>query len=128
MGRMTDGLIQLARQIHVRPSDREMDLLLSTGEIISRPLMVMALNALSRDAISLTGQQAGIRTDAVFSKARITSLEPRRVRRELEKGRIVIVAGFQGITEDLDITTLGRGGSDTSAVALAAALRADSCE
>src|SRR3990172_7867037 len=128
MGRMTDGLIQLARQINERPEERELDLLLSTGEVISSTLMAVALRKLGLESISLTGAQAGVRTDAVFGKARITSLEPRRVKRELEKGRIVIVAGFQGMTEDMDITTLGRGGSDTSAVALAVALRAQSCE
>lgn len=106
MGDTTDELIALARQITDEPSERELDLLLSTGEIVSCTLMAMALRALGRDAIALTGFQAGIRTNATFSKALITRVEPERILRELERGRIVIVAGFQGITEDLDITTL----------------------
>jgi aspartate kinase len=128
MGDTTDELIALARQITDEPSERELDLLLSTGEIVSCTLMAMALRALGRDAIALTGFQAGIRTNATFSKALITRVEPERILRELERGRIVIVAGFQGITEDLDITTLGRGGSDTTAVAVAIGIQADRCE
>ena len=101
-----------------------MDVLLSTGEIVSSTLMAMQLHAMGHDAISLTGAQAGMRTDAVHSRARIVGVEPERMRQELARGRIVIVAGFQGITEDLDVTTLGRGASDLTAVALAAVLGA----
>ncbi len=122
MGDTTDDLIALAHQINEQPDDREMDVLLSTGEVVSSTLMAMALHGLGLDAISLTGAQAGLRTDAVHRRARILAIEPERVRRELAAGRIVIVAGFQGITEDYDITTLGRGASDLTAVALAAAL------
>jgi aspartate kinase len=122
MGDTTDELIELAAQITDKPDDREMDVLLSTGEIVSSTLMAMALHAIGVDAISLTGAQAGLRTDAVHRRARILAIEPERVRRELAQGRVVIVAGFQGITEDLDVTTLGRGASDLTAVALAAAL------
>jgi len=128
MGDTTEELIQLARQINPRPPERELDLLLSTGEVVSCALMAMALNNLGYKAVSLTGAQAGIETDTSHSKARILRLEPKRVVRELEKGNIVIVAGFQGVTRDMDVTTLGRGGSDTTAVALAAALRAQRCE
>lgn len=128
MGDTTDELIQLARQINPRPPERELDLLLSTGEIVSCTLMAMALNYMGYKAVSLTGAQAGIETDTSHSKARILRLEPKRVVRELEKGNIVVVAGFQGVTRDMDVTTLGRGGSDTTAVALAAALRAQRCE
>ena len=122
MGETTDQLIDLARQITPTPSDREMDSLLSTGEIVSSTLMAMALHELGLDAVSLTGGQAGLRTDAVHFRARILDIEPERVRRELAAGRIVIVAGFQGMTEDLDVTTFGRGASDLTAVALAASL------
>jgi len=128
MGKSTDQLIDLAHQISERPEDREMDVLLSTGEVVSSTLMAMALRELGHEAISLTGAQAGIRTDSVHSRARILSLDPQRVLKEVERGRIAIVAGFQGITEEMDVTTLGRGGSDTTAVALAAALRAEVCE
>lgn len=128
MGHTTDELITLARQMTDDPSDRELDLLLSTGEIVSCTLLSMALRSLGREAISLTGGQAGIKTDNSHSRASIIALDPSRIHRELEQGKVVIVAGFQGITEDFDITTLGRGGSDTTAVALAAALRADLCE
>jgi aspartate kinase len=128
MGDATDDLIRLARQVTDSPEPREMDMLLSTGELISSTLMAMALRELGCDAISLTGAQAGIQTDTAFGKARIAALKPDRIQRELAQGRVVIVAGFQGITEDLDITTLGRGGSDTTAVALAAALHAERCE
>jgi aspartate kinase len=130
MGKTTDQLIDLAHQLSDTPEDREMDVLMSTGETVSSTLMVMALHALGHDAISLSGGQAGIRTDKVHRKARILSITPKRVHAELEKGRVVIVAGFQGLTQDADadITTLGRGGSDTTAVALAAALKADACE
>ena len=128
MGDTTDELIKLAYQINDRPDERELDMLLSTGEIISCTLLAMALEAMGYEAISLTGAQAGIRTDATYSRARIMTVDPKRVVKELEKGNIVIVAGFQGITEEMDITTLGRGGSDTTAVALAAALKAKVCE
>jgi aspartate kinase len=128
MGNTTDDLIKLAYRINEFPDKRELDVLLSTGEVVASTLLAMALHKLGHQAISLSGFQAGIRTDAAFSRAMITSIDPVRIVRELEKGNIVIVAGFQGITEDLDITTLGRGGSDTTAVALAAALKAERCE
>jgi aspartate kinase len=128
MGDTTDDLIKLAYQINEFPDKRELDVLLSTGEVVASTLLAMALHGMGFPAISLSGAQAGIRTDAAFSRARITNIEPARIIRELEKGNIVIVAGFQGITEDLDITTLGRGGSDTTAVALAASLKATICE
>lgn len=128
MGDTTDELIELARQISEHPHEREMDVLLSTGEMVSSTLLAMALGVLGYKAISLSGAQAGIQTDDTYSRARIRKVEPSRIRKELDAGNIVIVAGFQGITEDMDITTLGRGGSDTTAVALAAALKADSCE
>lgn len=128
LGDTTDELIELCNQVTSRPSRREMDVLLSTGEQVSMSLMAMAIEALGHPAISLTGQQAGIQTDEVYSKARILSVDPQRVLKELEQGRIVIVAGFQGINAAFDITTLGRGGSDTTAVALAAALKAEMCE
>jgi aspartate kinase len=128
MGDTTDELIKLAYQINDFPDKRELDVLLSTGEVVASTLLAMALHNLGRQAISLSGFQAGIRTDNSYNRARITSIDPARIIKELEKGNIVIVAGFQGITEDLDITTLGRGGSDTTAVALAAALKAERCE
>ncbi len=128
MGDTTDDLIALANQITDRPSARELDVLLSTGEIVSSTLVAMALRHLGLDAISLSGLQAGIQTDSTHSRARIRRINPERIHRELDEGRVVIVAGFQGVTEELDVTTLGRGGSDTTAVALAAALRADRCE
>jgi len=128
MGDTTDELIALARQITDDPDEREMDLLLHTGEIVSCTLLTMALRKLGLQAVSLTGAQAGIRTDGVFSKARIMNVNPERLIKELREDRIVIVAGFQGITLDMDITTLGRGGSDTTAVALASALGAQACE
>ncbi|MCS6802821.1 MAG: aspartate kinase [Chloroflexota bacterium] len=128
MGKTTDQLIELAHQITPNPDPRELDLLLSTGEIVSIALLAMALRDLGHEAISLTGYQAGIRTEARYGAARILDVDPVRIRRELDRGRIVIVAGFQGFTEEFDITTLGRGGSDTTAVALAAALEAAACE
>ena len=128
MGKTTDQLIQLAKGINPKPLERELDVLLSTGEIVSSTLMAMALHNMGYQAVSLTGAQAGIETDSVYSKARITHIEPKRIIKELEKDNIVIVAGFQGITKDKDTTTLGRGGSDTTAVALAAALKAKICE
>jgi len=128
MGDTTDDLIELAGKINPNPEPREMDLLLSTGEIVSSTLLAMALHAMGFNAVALSGQQAGISTDSAFSRARITGIEPKRIIKELEKGNIVIVAGFQGITPDNDIATLGRGGSDTTAVALAASLKASVCE
>jgi len=128
MGDTTDELIQLAYQISQKPDNRELDVLLSTGEVVSSTLLAMALHEMGYAAISLSGAQAGIRTDAAHSRARIVEVEAKRVKRELEKGNIVIVAGFQGITEEMDTTTLGRGGSDTTAVALAASLDAKECQ
>jgi aspartate kinase len=128
MGDTTDELIKLAYQINDRPDDRELDVLLSTGEIVSSTLVAMALEAMGYEAISLSGAQAGIRTDATYSRARIMRVDPERIVKELDKGNIVIVAGFQGITDEMDITTLGRGGSDTTAVALAASLGAEVCQ
>ena len=128
MGDTTDELIRLARQVSPEPQERELDVLLSTGEIVSSTLLAMALANLGYKAVSLSGAQAGIETDASHSRARILRIEPKRVVEELEKGNIVIVAGFQGITQDMDITTLGRGGSDTTAVALAASLKAKVCQ
>ena len=128
MGDTTDRLIALANEVTSSPRPRELDMLFSTGEAVSSTLLSMALHELGSDAISLSGVQAGIRTDAVFGRARIAGIETARIERELAAGRIVIVAGFQGASDDFDVTTLGRGGSDTTAVALAAALGADRCE
>ena len=128
MGDTTDELIDLAHQVTQQPSERELDVLLSTGELVSSTLLAMALRDMGYDAISLSGAQAGIQTDSAYSRARILKIESQRVVKELERGNIVIVAGFQGITGDMDITTLGRGGSDTTAVALAASLGAEVCQ
>ena len=128
MGDTTDLLIGLARQVCDRPDEREMDLLLSTGEIVSSALLAMALRSMGQEAVSLSGSQAGIQTERSHGRARITSVQPSRVLKELERSRVVIVAGFQGVTDDMDVTTLGRGGSDTTAVALAAQLGAARCE
>ncbi|HUU64765.1 MAG TPA: aspartate kinase [Dehalococcoidales bacterium] len=128
MGDTTDELIQLAYHVSEKPDSRELDGLLSTGEVVASTLLAMALHGMGYPAISLTGAQAGIRTDAAYSRARILNVESKRVVKELEKGNIVIVAGFQGITDEMDITTLGRGGSDTTAVALAASLGAEVCQ
>jgi len=128
MGKNTDVLVDLAGQINQKPPAREMDMLLSTGEQVSVALMAMAIDALGHKAISLTGAQIGIRTDSTHTKARIESISTDRMRRLLDAGNIVIAAGFQGIDDEFNITTLGRGGSDTTAVALAAVLGADSCE
>ena len=128
MGDTTDELISLAQSITAQPDPRELDLLLSTGELVSCTLVTMALRTLGYQAISLSGVQAGIRTDTTYGSARIYRVETDRVKKELAAGRLVVVAGFQGATEDLDVTTLGRGGSDTTAVALAAALGADRCD
>ncbi len=128
MGHTTDDLIALAHQLSTHPEDRELDVLLSTGETVSSTLMAMALHELGLPAISLSGAQAGIGTERRHGRARIFSVDPKRIHKELGEGKVVIVAGFQGITEEMDITTLGRGGSDTTAVALAAALKAGQCE
>ncbi|HHU48180.1 MAG: aspartate kinase [Caldicoprobacterales bacterium] len=127
-GDTTDELIEKAMEIDEKPSKREMDMLLSTGEQISIALLAMAIGKLGCKAVSLTGQQIGIHTDSFHTHARIEKIDGERVRAELDAGRIVIAAGFQGINRHGDITTLGRGGSDTTAVALAAALQADLCE
>jgi len=128
MGDTTDGLIKMAYQVTGRPADRELDVLLSTGELVSSTLLAMALRDMGYEAISLSGAQAGIKTDTTYSSARIRDIDPARVVKELKAGRVVIVAGFQGITEEMDVTTLGRGGSDTTAVALAARLGAEICQ
>jgi aspartate kinase len=129
MGRTTDELLSLAHRVSSRPSRRELDMLLTTGERVSMALLAMALNDLGVEAISFTGSQSGILTDAAHSAARIVAVRPERIRGELERGRVVIVAGFQGVhPETREITTLGRGGSDTTAVALAAALGPGRCE
>ncbi|MFP6650640.1 MAG: aspartate kinase [Dehalococcoidia bacterium] len=128
MGDTTDDLIALSQQVSKNPEPREMDVLLSTGELVSCTLMAMTLRSMGHKAISLSGAQAGIRTDSSHGQAQIADMAPDRLIQELDNDTIVIVAGFQGITEDLDITTLGRGGSDTTAVALAAALGAARCE
>ena len=130
MGKTTDGLVKLAYEISTNPNSREMDMLLSTGEQVTIALVSMALQELGQPAISLTGAQVGIVTEAAHTRARILHIETERVKRHLNQNKVIVVAGFQGITrtEELEITTLGRGGSDTSAVALAAALRADFCE
>lgn len=127
-GDTTDDLIAKAAEITSDPSHREMDMLLATGEQISIALLTMALQELGVSAISLTGWQAGFNTDRAYSKARIKRLDTERVESELARNRVVVVAGFQGLNRSDDITTLGRGGSDTSAVALAAALHADRCQ
>jgi len=130
MGKTTDGLVKLASDITSQPSRREMDMLLSTGEQVSIALLTMALHSLGQEAISLTGAQVGIVTEAEHTRARILTIKTERLQRHLSEGKVIVVAGFQGIsqTRDMEITTLGRGGSDTSAVALAAALQAEKCE
>ena len=128
MGQNTDLLIDLAHEITDEPPAREMDMLLSTGEQVSVALMAMAIHSLGHQAISLTGAQIGIKTDSTHTKARIQSISTERVRSALSEGKVVIAAGFQGIDEEFNITTLGRGGSDTTAVALAAVLGAEACE
>lgn len=127
-GDTTDDLIEKAAQINERPSKREMDVLLSTGEMISMSLLAMAIQKIGYPVISLTGWQAGIKTDINYSEARIRKVTAERIRSELDRNRIVIVAGFQGTNAQDDITTLGRGGSDTTAVAIAASLGADICQ
>lgn len=130
MGDTTDDLIELAKGINSNPYQytREMDMLLTTGEQVSIALLTMAFKSLGQKAISLTGPMVGMRTNSVHTKGKIVDIKPSRVRKELEKGKIVVVAGFQGADEKGDPVTLGRGGSDTSAVALAGALKADACE
>jgi aspartate kinase len=128
MGDTTDDLLALARQVNPEPHDRELALLWSTGEIVTSALMTMALQALGHEAIALTGFQAGIKTNAFHTKAQILDIDSRRIDAALERGAIPVVAGFQGFTEEMDISVLGRGASDTTAVALAIALKADRCE
>lgn len=128
MGKTTDQLVGMAREISSNPDKREMDMLLTTGEQITISLLTMALIAKGHDAVSFTGWQAGIQTEAVHGNARIADIDTDSIKNELQEGKIAIVAGFQGVTEDGQITTLGRGGSDTTAVALAAALKADKCD
>lgn len=125
MGHTTDELIDLAKQITEKPDPREMDMLMATGEQVSIALMAIALNSLGNNAVSMTGPQMGMLTNEIHTKARIQSINVERIRRELAAGRIVVAAGFQGVTDDGQITTLGRGGSDTTAVAIAAALQND---
>ena len=127
MSGVTDNLIKLAREIIPLSSEREMDMLLATGEQTTIALAAMALHALGVPAVSLTGAQAGIVTDGVHTKAKIRNITPKQVHAWLDSGHVVIVAGFQGQTPEGQITTLGRGGSDLTAIALAAALRADLC-
>jgi aspartate kinase len=128
MGDTTDDLLKLAKQVSDNPSERELDALVCTGELVASSLVAMAIRGLGYEAISLSGAQAGIKTDANHSRAKIVGMEPSRVIRELEQNKIVIVAGFQGISSEMDVTTLGRGGSDTTLVALAASLKASVCE
>ena len=128
MGDTTDDLIALAKQVHPEPDEREMDSLMATGEMASSAILTMALHARGAKAISMTGQQAGIRVDGTHLKAKIQEIDPKRIRQHLDQGCIVVVAGFQGLNPAEDVATLGRGGSDTTAVALAAALKADRCQ
>ena len=128
MGDSTDKLLSIASEVSEMPDLRELDVLLSTGELQSCALVAMALKSMGKKAVSLSGAQAGIRTDSSYGKAKIAGIDTGRINEELEKGNIVIVAGFQGVTHDSDITTLGRGASDLTAVALAAGLNADRCE
>src|SRR4051795_2686004 len=127
-GKTTDELVAMAHEVSERPHPREMDMLLSTGERISCALAAMVINDLGHEAISLTGSQAGIVTDTSHTKARILDVRADRIKRALDENKVVLVAGFQGVSTAADVTTLGRGGSDTTAVALAAALGADVCE
>ncbi|MCH6267769.1 aspartate kinase [Neobacillus citreus] len=128
MGKSTDQLVNMAKEISEQPNKREMDMLLSTGEQVTIALLSMALNQKGLEAVSFTGWQAGIMTEPVHGNARISKINTDAVQNQLDAGKVVIVAGFQGVTEDGEITTLGRGGSDTTAVALAAALNADKCD
>jgi aspartate kinase len=128
MGHTTDRLIALAQSVNPEPPARELDMLVANGETITAPLVAMCLEGMGIPAVSLSGLQAGVRTSAHHSKARIHDINPSRILELLSQGKVPVVAGFQGVTETLEVTTLGRGGSDTTAVALAAALKADSCE
>jgi len=128
MGHTTDRMIALAQSLNPEPPARELDMLVANGETITAPLVAMCLQGMGVPALSLSGLQAGVRTSAHHSKARIHDIKPDRILAALRAGQVPVVAGFQGVTEDLEVTTLGRGGSDTTAVALAAALKADSCE
>jgi aspartate kinase len=128
MGHTTDRLIALAESVNPEPPARELDMLVANGETITAPLVAMCLEGMGVPAVSLSGLQAGVRTSAAHSKARIQDIKPDRILEALRNGKVVVVAGFQGVTEDFEVTTLGRGGSDTTAVALAAALNAESCE
>jgi len=128
MSGVTDSLIKLAKDVHPEPNEREMDVLLATGEQTTIALLAMALHALGAKAVSLTGAQAGIVTDGIHTKAKIANITPKRVHEFLDAGNIVTIAGFQGTTPDGQITTLGRGGSDLTAIAIAAAVKADLCQ
>jgi len=128
MGKSTDELLKKAKMLSSHPDTRELDLLMSSGEIVSSALMSIALQELGLKAISLTGFQAGIDTNSTFGEAQIVSIDNKRINNEINNGRVVVIAGFQGYNENFEITTLGRGGSDTTAVALAASLKADICE
>ena len=128
MGKTTDGLLSKAYEINYNPPKRELDMLLVTGEQVSVALMAMAMHSLGVPAISLNAAQAGMQTTTAYTKAKLKKIDTQRIRHELDSRKIVIVTGFQGINRYDDMTTLGRGGSDTTAVAIAAALRADRCE
>src|SRR6266436_7429387 len=128
MSGVTDNLIKLAKEVHPEPNEREMDMLLSTGEQTTIALLAMALHSLGAKAVSLTGAQAGITTDGLHTKAKIANITPKRVHEFLDDGNIVTIAGFQGSTPDGQITTLGRGGSDLTAIGVAAAIKADLCQ
>ena len=128
MGHTTDHLVKMAKDLSPNPSEREMDMLLSTGEGVSIALLAMAVQAQGYDAVSYNAMQIGIMTENIHSKARILGIKTEKLKRDLKNGKIIVIAGFQGVTEDGEITTLGRGGSDTSAVALAAALNAERCD
>ena len=128
MGKSTDELLNKAKMLSNNPNIRELDLLMSSGEIVSSSLMSIALQELGLNSISLTGFQAGIDTNSTFGEAQIVSIDNKRINNEINKGRVVVIAGFQGYNKNFEITTLGRGGSDTTAVALAASLKADICE
>ncbi|MED1740389.1 aspartate kinase [Bacillus swezeyi] len=128
MGKSTDSLVALAKEMAEQPSRREMDMLLTTGEQVTISLLTMGLQEKGYDAVSYTGWQAGIQTENIHSNARITNIETAKLKERLKEGKIIVAAGFQGVTDEGEITTLGRGGSDTTAVALAAALKADKCD
>jgi len=128
MSGVTDSLIKLAKEVSTKPTEREMDVLLSTGEQTTMALAAMAIQAMGGKAVSLTGAQAGIVTNGIHTKAKISNITPDQIRKHLDRGEIVIIAGFQGETEEGDITTLGRGGSDLTAIAVASAIGADICQ